>query len=508
MKTPGLTLNRRTFLMLTSMSAGAGVAAAAGIAAAAATDGQGGGTPHIPSPAQSTGDGGTLHIPPLAQSTDGNRPVFDLVAQMGRSAIVPGGEADTWGFNGSLLGPTLRVRRGDDVQINFRNDLDETTTVHWHGMRLPAEADGGPHQMIDPGAEWSPSWTVDQPAATLWYHPHPHGATEAHVYRGLGGMFIIDDDEEASLDLPREYGVDDIPVIVQDKSFDESGQLVEPLHSGAGMLGDTILVNGTASATFEVAAEMTRLRLLNASTARSYSFGFADDREFDMIASDGGLLTEPARLTRITLTPAERAEVVVRMSPGESVALRSFPQDLGDISGNTGVEDDVDVLVLSAPDALRPSPALPAQLARIDPLDQTQAVITREFAIRTDRINDEQADMGRVDEVVTVDTVEIWDVVNVTSAPHNFHVHGVQFQVVEVNGQIPGPELAGWKDTVYAPPDIPIRLIMRFADHTDPATAYMYHCHLLWHEDGGIMGQFVVVEPGQDPEPLSNSHDH
>lgn len=439
-----------------------------------------------------------LRIPPLAEATrDGGRRVFDLVTQVGRSAILPQGEADTWGINGSILGPTLRARRGEEILINVRNELDEATALHWHGMHLPPEADGGPHQMIEPGGQWSPSWTVDQPAATLWYHPHPHGTTERHVYRGLGGLFILDDDTEAGLALPREYGVDDIPVIVQDKTFDDDGQLVETDRSATGMLGDTILVNGTAGPVFEVTTELTRLRLLNASTARSYSFGFSDDRAFDMIASDGGLLAAPTRLTRIMLTPGERAEIIVSLTAGETMTLRSYPQNLGVSASraqSAGAADELDILQLTAAATLRPSPTLPARLGAAPALDPADAVKTRSFELGNNHINGKRMDMSRIDATITVDTTEVWDVVNMHSQPHNFHIHDVQFQILSINGVAPPPELAGWKDTVYTPPAVSFRLIMRFSRYTNPVLPYMYHCHLLWHEDQGMMGQLVVVD--------------
>ncbi len=453
-----------------------------------------------------------LRIPPLAEAARTDQvTVFDLTARAGRSAIAPGGEADTWGLNGAILGPTLRARRGESVQINVTNELDEATTLHWHGMHLPAAADGGPHQMIDPGETWSPTWKVDQPAATLWYHPHPHGETERHVYRGLGGMFILDDDHESGLGLPRDYGIDDIPVIVQDKTFDDRGRLVETSRRDNGMIGDTILVNGTAGPVLDVTAQRTRLRILNASTARSYSFGFSDDRGFAMIASDGGLLREPVELTRILLTPGERAEIIVEMSPGQTTTLRSHPQDLGlsDSRGrSTGAADNLDIMLLRAGESLVPSAAVPARLAAVDRIDEADAVETREFELRNNRINGESMDMNRIDEVVTVDTAEIWEVWNGHRQPHNFHVHDVQFQVLSIDGHDPAPELSGWKDTVYLPPGRRFRLIMRFTEYADPTTPYMYHCHLLWHEDEGMMGQFVVVEPGQEPGPIDADHDH
>src|SRR5688572_28663265 len=153
-----------------------------------------------------------LAVPPLAESRidrQGRR-VFDLRAEEGRTDLGQDQPTSTWGFNGEHLGPTLRAKRGERVLVNVVNGLAEPTSVHWHGMHLPARMDGGPHQEVRPGATWSPTWTVDQPAATLWYHPHPHGQTARHVQRGLAGMFILDD--AAAVRLPTTYGVDDLPV--------------------------------------------------------------------------------------------------------------------------------------------------------------------------------------------------------------------------------------------------------------------------------------------------------
>jgi blue copper oxidase len=143
------------------------------------------------------GPGRPLPIPPLAPSTVDSSGIrrFTLRAAPGSTEIVDGRRTATWGYNGSILGPTLRARRGETVAVEFENGLPAPTTLHWHGMHLPARCDGGPHQTVQPGDRWEPSWTVRQPAATLWYHPHPHGETEKHVYRGLAGLFIIDDDD-------------------------------------------------------------------------------------------------------------------------------------------------------------------------------------------------------------------------------------------------------------------------------------------------------------------------
>lgn len=444
----------------------------------------------------------SLAIPPLASSTvQAGRRIFDLVAQAGMSQVLPGRETQTWGFNGALLGPTLRARRGEEVLIRFRNELDETTTVHWHGMHLPAIMDGGPHQPVAPGQSWQPHWQIKQPAATLWYHPHPHGETEQHVYRGLAGLFIIDDDVSDALALPADYGVDDIPVIIQDKFFDGAGQFRLGGRAEMGLLGDTILVNGTYAPYLDVTTTKVRLRILNGSTARIYNFGFSDDREFHLIGTDGGLLAAPHRTHRIQLSPGERAEIIVEVQPDTQAILRSYPPDLGvtpAVAGDHGGTDSFDVLLLRAAAQLRPAPGIPSTLAAVEPLQEADAVRTREFRLDGITINGRAMDMRRIDEVVTVSTTEIWEVFNQDLAPHNFHIHDVQFQILDIGGNPPPPELAGWKDTVYLRPHTRYRLILRFTDYTALDVPYMYHCHLLWHEDKGMMGQFVVVEPGEE----------
>jgi FtsP/CotA-like multicopper oxidase with cupredoxin domain len=455
-----------------------------------------------------------LKIPPLLEprvDAAGDK-VFDLRLQQGSTELLPGKPAGTWGANGAYLGPTLRASRGDRVRINVTNTLPEATTLHWHGMHLPARADGGPHQMVAPGTTWSPTWTIDQPAATLWYHPHPHGQTEDHTYRGISGLFLLDDPQARVLPLPKRYGVDDIPVIIQDKRFRADGQLDfgEPLASPTGRRGGDILVNGTYGPHLQVASQLVRFRMLNASTARTYNLGFADNRAFDLIATDGGLLEAPYRTKRVPLSPGERAEIVAEFRPGERALLRSFQPDLGlgSIGGRlAGADDTFDLLQVRAAGELRASPPLPARLARHQPLDPATAVTTRRIELTgSSAIDGKSMDIGRIDQVVTVDTTEIWEVRNGSGNLHNFHVHDVQFKVLEYGGEAPPPTMAGWKDTVPLPPGRTARLVIRFTDYTDPSSPYMFHCHLLRHEDNGMMGQFVVVQPGQAASPPSHQH--
>jgi blue copper oxidase len=440
-----------------------------------------------------------LRIPPLlAPRTDGaGRKVFDLRLQAGRTELLPGKPTSTWGINGPHLGPTLRASRGDTVLMRVRNTLRETTTLHWHGMHLPAAADGGPHQMIAPGETWTPTWRIDQPAATLWYHPHLMGATEDHVYRGLAGMWILDDPAAAELELPDAYGVDDIPLIVQDKRLDDAGRLDfgRAAISPTGRLGDDVLVNGTSRPYVAVRHERVRLRLLNGSTARVYDVGFADDRRFELIATDGGFLERPARLTRIKLSPGERAEIVVDVRPGERVVLRSFPPDLGTDFFNerfSGGDDTLDLLEIRVADQLVPAPPVPDRLTDLDAPEVSAASRVRRFELSgSSRINGARMDMGRIDATVARGATEIWEVSNPGNTPHSFHVHDVRFRIFDP----PTPALSGLKDTVYVRPGARLRLAIRFGRYEDAKQPYMFHCHLLEHEDSGMMGQFVVARP-------------
>jgi blue copper oxidase len=443
-----------------------------------------------------------LAIPPLLEPrAEDGRKVFDLTLQQGRAELLPGKPAETWGVNGAYLGPTLRAGRGDRVELRVRNDLPETTTVHWHGMHLPAAADGGPHQPIDPGETWTPSWKIDQPAATLWYHPHPHGETADHVYRGVAGLFFLEDPETSGLPLPNDYGVDDIPLVIQDKRLDDDGELdfSQGLISPTGRLGSTILVNGTYSPYVEIDDERVRLRLLNGSNARVYNVGFADDREFDLIATEGGLLEAPQRIGRVQLSPGERAELVAAFEPGERIVLRSYEPELGTnfFEGRfTGGDDSFDLVQIRAGATLASSPSVPERLGSREHLHPDEADRTRRFELNGTQINDKDMDMRRIDEIVRPGATEIWEVRNAAGTPHNFHIHGVSFAVLDYDGEEPPPHLSGLKDTVYVPPGKMVTLLVRFPDYPDPDNPYMLHCHMLQHEDRGMMAQFVLTDQG------------
>ncbi|MFC9896448.1 multicopper oxidase family protein [Nocardia sp. NPDC127579] len=454
-----------------------------------------------------------LPIPPLAESVVGADGVrrFQLTMQVGNTEILAGKRTPTWGIDGPYLGPTLRARRGETVAVRVRNELPEPSTLHWHGMRVPARMDGGPHQTIAVGGEWTPTWTVAQQAATLWYHPHPHGGTEKHVYRGLAGFFLLDDDVADTLALPNDYGVDDIPLVIQDRRFRADGGLDESDPTDVGLLGDTIVTNGIAGAYFRARTSRIRLRLLNGSSGRLYHLGFADNREFQLIGGDGGLLPRPVALIRIQLSPGERAEIVVPIQPDDRVMLRALPiEQRGELDADRarefGFDDTFDILELRGAKEPRSSAVVPDALVPMTPVPAAAALARRHFDLQWFQINRQRMDMNRIDFTVTPDSVEVWTVRNADDWPHNFHIHDVQFQVTEIDGAAPPSELAGWKDTVYTRPGSSYTLAMRFGAHTDPTYPYMFHCHLLLHEDHGMMGQFLALAPGQTPAPMSMSH--
>lgn len=446
-----------------------------------------------------------LPIPPLAEpeiAADGTR-VFSLNAQVGQSGIVPAGMTTSWGYNGSFAGPTLHAYEGERIRVVVRNELPETTTVHWHGMKLPAQADGGPHQPIAPSEEWVAEWHVTQPAATTWYHPHVHGATEAQVYRGLMGMFILADELSETSGLPIEYGIDDVPVIVTDHTFAADGSFTEHERTAFGLLGDTILVNGAISPVLEVSRAVTRLRLLNGSSARTYHF-VVQGAPMTLVGTDSGLLPIPTPINSVTLTPGERAEVLVELKRGETAMLQSVPHSLGLLQSTAracGADDRFDVLELRAGTRFDPAWATVAALgepaaALPPPLESPDTI--RPMVLTNNQINGATMEMSRLDQVITVGSRERWIVDNRHHLPHSLHIHNARFMVVSAGGEPPRDFERGWKDTVYAPPGRPVVIDVEFGQSTDPNWPYMFHCHWLMHHDMGMMGQFVVIDEGQD----------
>ncbi len=448
-----------------------------------------------------------LPIPPLLENLDksGETAQFSMTAQRGHVEFFPGRATFSLGYNGNFLGPTIRVRNGQKFKMELNNNLSQTTTLHWHGLHVPAEWDGGPRQPVAPGARWRPEFTIRQEAATLWYHPHAMGLTGEQVYNGLAGFFYIEDDFSDTLDIPGTYGVDDIPLVLQDRRFYSNGQFAyaRNMHDVVnGVTGNYFLVNGAMQPTLTVASGLVRLRLLNGSNSSIYTIHFTDQRSFTMIASDGGFLEKPVNLQSIVLSAGERAEVLLDLSDAEAGTSLNL---LVDQMGGSRFE----AMRIELEGSAGRSFELPDKLRKRARIKQSEATVVRSFTMETMgtgsgmgmgmmgrrlTINGKKMDINRIDEVVQLGSTEIWEIKNqegmMMSMPHSMHLHDVQFQLLSRNGVAPSPHESGRKDTVLIMPGETVRILSRFRDYTG---IYMYHCHLLEHEDDGMMGQFEVV---------------
>jgi blue copper oxidase len=465
-----------------------------------------------------------LKIPPLLEGApEAAGKLYELRIAAGNSEFLPGISTPTLGINGAYLGPTIRCRVGDRVTLHVKNTLSEPTTLHWHGVHVPASSDGGPHQIVEPGAVWEPSFEIKQNASLCWYHSHLLGHTGEQVLRGLAGLFLIDDEESRSLRLPSEYGVDDIPLVIQDRRFNRDGSfdyLSAMPDAMMGYKGNVILVNGAADPHVVLRRQRTRLRILNGSNSRIYTLGRDDGVDLIVIGSDGSLLERPARLRRVRLGPGERVEMLVDMQTNQTIKLMSYPDRvtaggmgpgmmMGGMAGNT---ETFPIIELRAAQSEAADLSLPERLIRVPSWTPAQATRTRTFTLDMPMmgmgmggmmrrrtmdglmgINGRSMNKSRIDVQVPLGSIEIWEIRNTTPLTHPFHIHDIQFRVLDRDGDPPLPNERGLKDTVLVDPGSAVRVIAEFVDFADPQHPYMFHCHILEHEDAGMMGQFVVV---------------
>lgn len=431
-----------------------------------------------------------LFIPPLLNpdSENAEEVTYSIVAKEGEFQIKEGNKTKTLGYNNDFLGPVLRLKKGQKVTINTLNQLDTNTSFHWHGLKIPSDVDGGPHQVVKPGETKTITFTVEQEAATLWFHPHPEGETAEQVYKGLAGLMYVEDENSNLLNIPKDYGVDDIPLIVQDKPFDKNNQLnYESDFNSDGTQGDTLLVNGTINPSVEVNDRWIRYRIVNGSNSRNFTFSLNDNQSFYQIASDGGLLNSLIELNSLTLSAGERAEIVVdtkAVTKGNTIQLMTDNSVALTMKVNETREN------VEFNSSLKMNSIDSIDRAAIDKLDR-QTIDLKGMSHMVS-INNKQFERDRIDIVKKVNTQEIWEVNNISDMMggmiHPFHIHGVQFQILSRNGQTPSENELGWKDTVSVKPDEKVELLVRF-DHTG---VFMYHCHILEHEESGMMGQVEV----------------
>ena len=467
-----------------------------------------------------------------------------LKARKAKVRILPGPKTPVWRFAakvsegdpaalqpipGSYLGPTIRVRTGQRVAVDFNNRLPEESIVHWHGLHVPEDADGHPRFAVPKRGKYNYEFDVLNRAGMYWYHPHPHGRTGPQVYNGLAGLFIVSDDEEEALGLPA--GDYDVPLVIQDRMFASDNSLLYRRGMGGGgttfMLGGQILVNGKPDATLDVEARPYRLRLLNGSNSRIYKLAWDDGARITVIGTDGGLLRKPTKRDYITLAPAERVEIWVDFAErGVGAEAKLISQEF--MNGQVGMPGggggdfpqgmEFDILTVRVTGEGTGGNPLPAKLSSFPKLKLADAVNRRdprrfEYSFANGRwvINGRTFEMTAVaaDEIVQRGTLEVWELENLGGSgpgmgmgpmmPHPVHLHGQQFQVLDrkigSNFATPWHDVSdgyvdeGWKDTVLLMPGEKVRILRRFDDYTG---LFLQHCHNLEHEDMGMMRNFQV----------------
>lgn len=495
--------------------------------------------------------GPSLPMPPLLEPDASG--VVKLKIGKGRHSFESSSDAASAGINGTYLGPVVRLKNGESVTLAVENDMDEETTLHWHGLFVPSVLDGGPHNLVPAGSRWEPTVTVNQPASFNWFHPHLHGSTARQAHMGIAGLMIVSDGKDAERGLPEIYGVDDIPLVLQDRRVIEGDKVYQPdiMDLMHGFRGDRLIVNGVISPEAKVPATVVRLRILNGANARNFHVRFSDNRPLHVFASDGGFTGKPEAVERLTISPGERYEVLVDFSTGnEGVELLTASDDSG------GKDQMLMRFVVDS--ALKGSVKnIPANLEAPEVPDLSKSVRRRSFffdermaenmklmmqkpatdphaghdmgnmdmgkmdmgAMQGGEMNHdmmhgsrtsaeagpaldaltsgvrmaiagEPFDMKRIDVEAKMGSWEIWELTTKEMA-HPFHIHGASFRILTLNGKAPPAHQSGWKDTALI--DGKAELLVHFDREAVPSHPFMFHCHVLEHEDVGMMGQFVTV---------------
>ncbi|MEL7070097.1 MAG: multicopper oxidase family protein [Cyanobacteria bacterium J06581_3] len=420
-------------------------------------------------------------------------------------------------YNGQLPGPLLEAKPGDTVQLNFTNQLTQPTNIHFHGLHIPPTGSGDDVFLeIPPGAKHTYDFQIpsDHPAGTFWYHPHYHGLVAEQLFGGLAGLFIVRGPLD---DIPEIKAADESFLVLKDFAFDRQGNIPNPGHMAqmTGRIGDVLTASGQVNPSLSVApGGLLRLRLLNASSSRYFQLSL-EAHELYLIATDGGAIAAPISLSQLILAPGERAEVLVKgdQSPGEYRLLNQpfnparghvgsgmMGDRMGGMMGSPSSSRTETVATLSYSKEAKSVP-LPTRLIPVAALPEAQT--TRQFTLNHGMgrgmagemgggmvflINDQAFDHSRVDTQVQLGTIEDWEIINTGTMAHPFHVHVNKFQIISRNGE-PVPYTA-WKDVVSISPGERVKLRIAFRDY---AGKTVYHCHVLDHEDLGMMGTLEIL---------------
>jgi FtsP/CotA-like multicopper oxidase with cupredoxin domain len=459
--------------------------------------------------------------------------------------ILPGAATQVWSYEGELvsgsgltvqsvpgsyLGPIIRAQSGTKVRLNFKNLLDEVSVVHPHGLRVPEDCDGQPMQAIPPGATKVYDFQVIDRACPAWFHPHPMMRTAYQVLMGMAGLFYVTDGEEESAVPGASTGLNDLPVIIQDRVFDSNNQILYQPNPMWGYLGNRILVNGKPNAAFSLEPRGYRLRILNGSNARTYKLAWSNNMPLKVIGTDGGLLPAAVSKSYVMLMPGERVDVWADFSAqaGKQVVLRSLAFSAGGMMGGGGGMGGggmgggcmggggmtgsapangsaMDILTVNVGQKATTKPVLGPLPAFRMPFRTSQFSKTVPFTLAMQmmkwtingRVYEEMATAE--DEMVTLNEPICWEWINNSPIPHPMHLHNVQFQVLQRTPSTSssyatinqGLVDSGWKDTVLVWPGERVKIAMNFAPYTG---MYMYHCHILEHDDMGMMRNYMIMD--------------
>jgi len=453
-----------------------------------------------------------LLAPPHAARTPLWRPPelrpdrITLRANAHPAASGPATRGTAWTLGDGPIGPTLRLRQGDRARITLDNALSEDTILHWHGLRVPEAADGHPRLAIGPGRQYHYDFEVIDRAGTYWYHSHAHHRTGEQVYRGVAGLFIVEDDAERALELPS--GEREIALLLQDRRLDAEGDFAfnPVMHERMeGFFGDIPFGNGTPTPTVDVDSALLRLRVVNVTASRITRLGLSTGAQMTLIGVDGGLLPAPVKVPHLDLGTGERADLLVDLgglAAGSRVMLQSLAfqspyRGMGGMrmAGGAGQGAAMDLLELVVTREVRERPWVARPFPAIERLDSARASRTREFrfesAMMRHTINGREFHLDRIDEQVPFGATEVWRFINPSQFPHPVHLHEVQFQVLSREGGRAAifPWEDGWKDTVLVYPNETVNVIARFDSHRG---RYLMHCHNLIHEDAGMMLNYAI----------------
>ncbi|MFD1805343.1 multicopper oxidase domain-containing protein [Pasteurella oralis] len=434
-----------------------------------------------------------LRIPPLMETRRG-RPIF-LTMQAVDHALETGKNVEAWGFNGQYLGPTVKIRRGDFAKVNYRNNLSQAVALNIQGIQASGELLGGVGRVLQPKQTWSPIIPITQSAATCWYHSVTLANSAYQTYRGLVGMWIIEDNESRQPQLPQKYGVNDIPLILQDMRLNSSGLQLFQQNENT-FLGNRLFVNGQEAPYLTVPRGWVRLRLVNASLSRSYELRCDDERDMHLIAQDQGFLPQAKRLKSILLAPSERIELLIDLNEGENVSLiagekRNFMHKFTALF--TSDDELIDNIILELrPEGLASVFSNQAVLQfNTDAVTHLSAQIAQErqfhFDVNTGMVNNKHFDPRRV-TTAKLGTTERWTLT--ASSPMGFRIQGAKFVLEKLDDNPLELNEIAWKDSIWITGKV--QILVKFDNVSSNNHPFIFGSSNLMLADKGCIRLLVV----------------